>query len=130
MTDSLADMLTRIRNGCRAKKDRVSMPLSRLKLEVCKVLKEEGYVKNFRIIREGTVPVLTVLLKYDAKGEAILSGLVSVSKPGVRMYVGKERIPKVQSGTGTAILSTSKGIMTGEQARQQGVGGEVLCRVW
>src|SRR3990172_9962792 len=130
MTDPVADMLTRIRNGIRAKKDRVPMPLSRVKLEVCKVLKEEGYIKNFRINREGTVPILSILLKYDVKGQSILSGLTRVSKPGVRIYVKKDRIPKVQSGLGTALLSTCKGIMTGEQARQQGMGGEVLCRVW
>lgn len=130
MTDPIADMLTRIRNASRAKNDRVSMPLSRLKLEVCKVLKEEGYVKNFRVNREETVPLLIISLKYDARGESILSGLVRVSKPGVRIYVSKDRVPRVQSGLGTTILSTSKGIMSGEQARQQGVGGEVLCKVW
>jgi small subunit ribosomal protein S8 len=106
------------------------MPLSRIKLEVCKILKEEGYVKNFRISREKVYPELTIFLKYGGRGECVVSGLKRVSKPGLRIYVGKDDIHKVLSGLGITILSTSRGVMTGEQARQVGVGGEVLCNVW
>lgn len=130
ITDPIADMLTRIRNACRAKNDRTSMPLSRIKLEICKILKETGYIKNFRISRENVFPELTIFLKYEVRGEGVLSGIKRVSKPGLRIYVGKNKIHKVLSGLGITILSTSKGVLTGEQARQAGVGGEVLCNVW
>lgn len=130
MTDPVADMLTRIRNGCQAKNDKVSIPLSRLKIEVVKVLKEEGYVKNFKVSRDKARGVLTVFLKYDDKNTSVIMGIKRVSKPGKRVYATKDRLPKVMSGLGVSILSTSKGIMTGEEAGKAGIGGEVLCEVW
>lgn len=130
MTDPIADMLTRIRNALIARNDRASMPLSRMKLDICKILKEEGFIKNFRITREKGGPTLTVLLKYGPKGERVLTGLARVSKPGLRAYVGKNKMPRVLSGLGVAILSTPQGVMAGEEARRRGLGGEVICKVW
>ncbi len=139
LSDPLADMLTRIRNGCMARKDRVSLPMSRLKLEVVKVLKNEGYIKGFRIYRERGLPVLTILLKFDEKSRSIITDIKRVSKPGIRAYVKRKEVPKVMSGLGVAILSTSQGVMTGEMARRRGSAasfcvrsgdGESRCLVW
>ncbi|MBU0495788.1 MAG: 30S ribosomal protein S8 [Chloroflexi bacterium] len=129
MTDPIADMLTRIRNAQMGRHESVEMPASRLKLDVLRILKDEGYIKDFRVKREATRQNVRVWLKYADK-EPVLSGLKRISKPGCRVYVGKDNIPKVLSGMGVAVLSTSHGVITGRQARRLGVGGEVLCFAW
>jgi small subunit ribosomal protein S8 len=131
MTDPIADLLTRIRNASRAEHEKVDIPASKLKLRIAEILKAEGFVKNFRMIEEtGKLPVLRVYLKYGAGNEQVISGLVRVSKPGRRIYVGKDRIPSILGGMGTAILSTSRGVMTDREVRKQQLGGEVLAYVW
>lgn len=129
ITDSIADMLTRIRNGIRARHQRVDMPSSKLKMEVARILKEEGYISNFKIAEEGKKKILKVFLRYGADGESVISTLERVSKPGRRVYVGAREIPKVLGGLGVTILTTPRGVMTGRGARKAGVGGEVLCNV-
>lgn len=130
MTDPIADMLTRIRNAQRASHELVNIPSSKLKINVAKVLKSEGYIKNFRIISDGQHRFIRIFLKYDKDGVSIIEGIKRVSKPGCRVYAGKDEIPKVLNGYGINILSTSKGLMTDNEARKIGVGGEVLCAVW
>jgi len=130
MTDPIADMLTRIRNAQRASHELVNIPSSKLKINVAKVLKSEGYVKNFRIISDGQHRFIRIFLKYDKEGIAIIEGIKRVSKPGCRVYAGSDEVPKVLNGYGINILSTSKGLMTDNEARKMGVGGEILCAVW
>ena len=130
MTDPIADMLTRIRNGVTARHDSVSMPTSKVKVAIAKVLKDEGFIRDFRIDADGKKPALKVDLSYTGRKEPVLSGLKRVSKPGLRVYVQKREIPRVFGGLGIAILSTPEGIMTGQSARQRNVGGEVLCYIW
>jgi len=130
MSDPLADMLTRIRNGVAARFETVEMPLSRLKVGVAKVLKEEGYISDYQIIDEGVQGTLKVTLKYGPNDEQVITGIRRVSKPGLRQYKKSSNIPKVMSGLGVGILSTSKGIMTDREARRLNVGGELLCDVW
>lgn len=130
MTDPIADMLTRIRNANIIKADRVDIPASGLKLEITKVLKEKGLIKGYRVFKDKKQSILRVLLKYGPNGEKILSGLRKISKPGRRVYVGKDEIPRVMGGMGIAILSTSKGVLTDEGCRHEGVGGEVICYIW
>lgn len=130
MTDPIADMLTRIRNAQRASHELVNIPSSKLKINVAKVLKSEGYVKNFRIISDGQHRFIRIFLKYDKEGVAIIEGIKRVSKPGCRVYAGSTEIPKVLNGYGINILSTSKGLMTDNEAKKMGVGGEILCAVW
>ena len=133
MTDPIADMLTRIRNAVAAKHDYVSIPASKVKLAIAKVLKDEGYIKDFQLVedREKTVvKTIRVTLNYTGKREPVLSGIQRVSKPGLRVYVQKREIPRVYGGLGMAILSTPRGIMTGQQAWRDQIGGEVLCYVW
>ncbi|HDZ90827.1 MAG: 30S ribosomal protein S8 [Deltaproteobacteria bacterium] len=130
MTDPIADMLTRIRNAQRASHELVNIPSSKLKINVAKVLKSEGYIKNFRIISDGQHRFIRIFLKYDKDGVSIIEGIKRVSKPGCRVYAGKDEIPKVLNGYGINILSTSKGLMTDNEARKIGVGGEILCAVW
>jgi len=130
MTDPVADMLTRIRNANMIKAERVDIPASRLKLEVIKILKEKGFIKGYRILKDNKQGILRVSLKYGANGKGVISGLKRISKPGRRVYVGKEDISKVMGGVGVAILSTSKGILTDKVCREKGIGGEVLCYVW
>ncbi len=130
MSDPLADMLTRIRNGINARFDSVEMPLSKLKAGVCKVLQEEGYINGYHILEGGVQGVLKIDLKYGPKGEQVITGIRRVSKPGLRQYKKSHQIPKVMSGLGIAILTTSHGIMTDREARRRQVGGEVLCEVW
>lgn len=129
MTDPIADMLTRIRNAQMAHHDSVEFPASRIKMDILRILKEEGYIKDFRVRRAGPQRQVKVWLKYVEK-KPVLSGLKRVSKPGRRIYVGKHEIPKVLNGVGVAVLSTSQGVLTDHQARQRGVGGEVLCFAW
>jgi small subunit ribosomal protein S8 len=129
VTDPIADMLTRIRNGIRARHPRVEMPSSKLKAEVAKVLKEEGYISNFKIAEEGKKKVLKVFLRYGPSGESNINVIERVSKPGRRVYVGSKEIPKVLGGLGVNILTTPRGVMTGKAARKEGLGGEVLCNI-
>jgi len=130
MTDPIADMLTRIRNAVQAKHAKVDMPTSRLKVEIAKILKDEGYISHYKTTEEGGRNQLTVFLKYGPKGEKVISNIERVSRPGCRVYVSKTEIPKVLGGLGINILTTSHGIMTGKNARNQGFGGELLCNVY
>jgi len=130
MTDPIADMFTRIRNGIKARFEKVDVPSSTLKINIVKILKEEGYVKNYKLVKDNKQGVLQIFLKYGAGSASAICGLKRISKPSRRVYVTKETIPAVQSGLGVAILSTSKGILTDNQARQQGVGGELICSCW
>jgi small subunit ribosomal protein S8 len=130
MTDPIADMLTRIRNGVSAKHDSVRMPSSKIKVAIAKVLKEEGFIRDFEIGAEGPRSMLKIDLSYTGRKEPVLSGIKRVSKPGLRVYVQKREIPRVLGGLGVAILSTPEGVMTGQNARQKSIGGEILCYVW
>ena len=130
MTDPVADMFVRIRNGSKAKFEKVDIPSSKLKREIAKILKEEGFIKNFKIVTgDHQHEMIRVFLKYDANRKEVIH-LRRVSKPGRRVYVGKDSIPSVMSGLGLSILSTSKGILTDKSARKADVGGEILCHVW
>ena len=130
LTDPVADMLTRIRNANKALHDTTTMPTSKLKVEIARLLKEEGYIKDFRVESGESFDKLVVELKYGRGRERVLTDLKRVSKPGRRIYARKDRLPRVLGGMGTAILSTSSGLMTSRNAEQQGVGGEVVCFVW
>ena len=130
MSDPLADMLTRIRNGVRANFETVEMPLSKLKVNVAKVLKDEGYILDYQVLDQGIQGTLKVDLKYGPDNEAVLTGIRRVSKPGLRQYKKSVGIPKVMSGLGVAILSTSQGVMSDREAKKRNVGGELLCEVW
>ncbi len=130
INDPIADMLTRIRNGIRVRHARVEMPSAKLKVEVARVLKEEGFINNFKVSEEGRKKVLRVFLRYGDDGQSVISILERVSKPGRRVYVGCEEIGKVLGGLGIKILTTPRGVMSGKNARKAGVGGEVLCNVW
>ena len=130
MTDPIADMLTRIRNAVSAKHDNVLMPSSKIKVAIAKVLKEEGFIRDFDTSVEGPRTMLKIELSYTGRKEAVLSGIKRVSKPGLRVYVQKREIPRVLGGLGLAIVSTSKGVLSGAEAVKNGVGGEVLCQVW
>lgn len=130
MTDPIADMLTRIRNANHAKHEFVDIPASRIKKEIANILLEEGYIKGFDVIDDGKQGIIRVELKYQQNKERVITGIKRISKPGLRVYVGKEDTPRVLGGLGIAILSTSKGIVTDKKARTQGVGGEVICYVW
>ncbi len=130
MSDPLADMLTRIRNGVSARFDSVEIPLSKLKVGVAKVLKEEGYIRDYQILDQGVQGTLKVDLKYGPNNELVITGIRRVSKPGLRQYRKSGDIPKVMSGLGIAILTTSQGIITDREARRRNIGGEVLCEVW
>ena len=137
MTDPISDMLTRIRNAVTAKHTRVDMPASKLKAEIARILQDEGYIQGFRLV---DVPaekagrqsrqVIRVFLKYGPHGERVISGLERISRPGRRVYLGVQEVPAVLGGLGTSILTTSRGVMTGREAKKAGVGGEVLCNVW
>ncbi len=130
ITDPIADMLTRIRNANNAKHDTVDVPASNMKKSIAQILLEEGYIKNFQLIDNGTQGVIRVTLKYGAGKEKVISGLRRVSKPGLRVYAGADELPKVLRGLGIAIVSTSKGVMTDKKAREAHVGGEVLAFIW
>jgi small subunit ribosomal protein S8 len=129
MTDPVADMLTRIRNGVRAKANRVDIPSSKLKVEIARILKNEGYIGNFKVSEEAK-PSIRVYLKYGPGMERVITDLQRVSRPGCRIYCGKDQIPTVYGGLGINILSTSRGLMTGKSAAREGVGGEILCNIW
>jgi len=130
ITDPIADMLTRIRNANNAKFKTVDIPASKMKKAIADVLLEEGYIKAFEEIDDGIQGILRIALKYDEKGNKVITGLRRISKPGLRIYAQKDELPKVLNGLGTALISTSKGIMTDKKARSLGVGGEVLAYVW
>ncbi len=130
LTDPIADMLTRIRNAILIKTEKVDIPASKIKVEIAKILKEEGFIKSYKIIKDKKQGVLRVTLKYTPDNEPMITGLQKVSKPGRRVYVQKGEIPKAMGGVGIAILTTSKGILTDNECRRDGVGGEVLCHVW
>jgi small subunit ribosomal protein S8 len=129
-TDPIADMLTRIRNAVRARHPRVDLPASNLKVEIARILKEEGYVSNYKVVDENKRRVLRIGFRYAADKRSVLTNLKRISRPGCRRYVGKSEIRPVVGGMGVSILSTPRGIMTGQSARKQGVGGELLCEVW
>ena len=130
MTDPIADMLNRISNGLMARHKQVMIPSSKVKVAIARILKEEGYIKNYQITRDERQPYLRVMLKYDDDRQPVISKLRRISKPGRRVYVGRDEIPWVLNGMGIAIVSTPRGIITGQQARRMNVGGEVLCYVW
>ncbi|MCH7488376.1 MAG: 30S ribosomal protein S8 [Chloroflexi bacterium] len=130
MSDPIADMLTRIRNAVAVKHDYVNIPASKMKLSIAKVLKDEGFIRDFETFEEGPRRFVRVHLNYTGDREPLLTGLKRVSRPGLRVYVQKREIPRVFNGLGIAILSTPKGIMAGQQAWRQKIGGEVLCYVW
>ena len=130
MTDPIADMLTRVRNAVQAKHPKVEMPASRLKVEIARILKDEGFISHFKTNDESGKNILTLFLKYGSKGEKVISNIERVSRPGCRVYVAKTEIPKVLNGLGINILTTSHGVMTGKAARKQGFGGELLCNVY
>lgn len=130
MTDPIADMITRIRNANVVRHEIVDIPASNIKKAIASILLEEGFVRNIEELMDGSVPVMRVTMKYGQNKERVITGLKRISKPGLRVYVGKEDIPKVLGGLGIAIISTSRGLMTDKQARKEGLGGEVLCYVW
>ena len=131
MTDPIADMLTRIRNAVHARHQRVDVPASNFKAEIAKILEREGYIQGFKLVAEADVPqVIRIFLKYGPRGENVISGVQRVSRPGRRVYFGRNDVPKVMGGLGTSILTTSRGVMTGQDAVKAGVGGEVLCNIW
>ena len=129
-TDPIADMLTRIRNGIAVRHSEVTVPSSRMKVAIARVLREEGYIQGYDITRDRPQPTIRIRPKYTEDGEPVITALKRVSKPGCRIYAGRRDIPRVLSGMGIAILSTSQGIMTDKKARRLGIGGEVLCHVW
>ena len=130
MTDPVADLLTRIRNGVRAKLGKVDVPRSKLKVEIARILKDEGYITNFKSTEDGKQGLIRVYLKYGPGMERVITDLQRVSRPGCRIYCGKDEIPRVYGGLGINILSTSRGLMTGRSAAREGVGGEILVNVW
>jgi small subunit ribosomal protein S8 len=130
MTDPIADMLTRIRNGITSRHDRIELPSSKLKIEVARILKNEGFISNYKVVEEGPQPTLRVYLRYSKDGEPVIHGIERVSRPGRRVYRAKDEIPSVLGGLGLAIVSTSHGVLSGSDAAKKGVGGEVLCQVW
>jgi len=130
MSDTIADMLTRVRNALMASYDTVDIPISRLKINIAKILKSEGFIKNYKIMSNRQHGIIRIFLKYDENGDSIIGGLKRVSKPSCRVYSGSDSIPQVLNGFGVNILSTSKGVMTDKQARKIHVGGEIICSVW
>lgn len=134
MTDPIADMLTRIRNAVHGRHQRVDVPASTFKAEIAKILAQEGYISGFKLLdaeaSDSVRPVIRMFLKYGPKGEKVISGLERVSRPGRRVYINRDQVPKVMGGLGVAILTTSHGVMTGKDAVKAGLGGEVLCNIW
>ena len=134
MTDPIADMIARIRNAVGAKHTRVDMPTSRIKTDIARILQDEGYIQGFKLLEPeadtGPIKTLRLFLKYGPHGERLITGLARISRPGRRVYFGRDEVPDVLAGLGTSILTTSRGVMTGKAAVKAGVGGEVLCNVW
>ncbi|HKT24754.1 MAG TPA: 30S ribosomal protein S8 [Terriglobales bacterium] len=129
-TDPVADLLTRIRNAINARQQKLDVPASKLKTEIARILKEEGYLSNYKATEENGRKLLRLYIKYGSNNDAAITNLARVSRPGCRVYVGHNEIPRVLGGLGISILTTPKGVMTGRQARKTGVGGEILCEVW
>jgi small subunit ribosomal protein S8 len=129
-SDPIADMLTRVRNALRARHQKVDVPASKLKMEIARILKEEGYIINFKLAEDGTQRSIRLYLKYTPTNESAIANIERVSRPGCRVYVGSDDIPRVLGGLGVNILTTPRGVMTGRDARKQGVGGELMCQVW
>jgi small subunit ribosomal protein S8 len=129
-SDPVADMLTRVRNALAARHPKVDVPASKLKMEIARILKDEGYVLNYKLVEEGVLKTIRIYLKYTGDNQPVISRIERVSKPGCRIYVGKTEVPRVLGGLGINILTTSRGVMTGAAARKAGVGGEVLCQIW
>ncbi len=129
-SDPIADMLTRVRNAMVARHPKVDVPASKLKTEIARILKEEGYIANFKVAEEGVKKVIKIYLKYSADNSPVITRIERVSRPGCRAFAGKDDIPQVQGGLGISILTTAQGVMTGRTARKQGVGGEILCKIW
>ena len=130
MTDPIADMLTRVRNASSVQHDTVYIPASNIKKEIARILLEEGYIKGYDVIEEGKQGLMRMQLKYGKNGEKVITGIKKISKPGMRVYADRNNVPKVLNGIGISVISTSKGIVTDKQARELGVGGEVICYVW
>ncbi|HJL41925.1 MAG TPA: 30S ribosomal protein S8 [Myxococcales bacterium LLY-WYZ-16_1] len=130
VNDPIADMLTRIRNGINARHMKVPMPSSKLKVRVAEVLKKEGFIESYEVQNGQSVPMLTIELRYDRNRDPVITGLKRISRPGLRQYVGVDKIPSVRNGLGVAILSTSRGVVTDREARRQRIGGELMCTVW
>ncbi|UCB43473.1 MAG: 30S ribosomal protein S8 [Dehalococcoidales bacterium] len=130
VTDPIADMLTRVRNAVMVRHDSVMMPSSKMKLAIASILKEEGFISDYEVVRGKTQRVIKIHLKYRDRNEPVISGLERVSKPGLRVYVQRKEIPRVYGGLGIAILSTPEGVITGQQAWRRGIGGELLCYIW
>ena len=129
-TDPIADMLTRIRNAVRARKKEVSLPSSRIKVEIARILREEGFIRNYKVIEDKKQGILSIALKYAEDDQNVITGIRRVSSPGCRIYCTKDSVPKVLDGLGLAIVSTSKGLMSGQKCEETGIGGEVLCSIW
>ncbi|MBI1386868.1 MAG: 30S ribosomal protein S8 [bacterium] len=129
-TDPIADLLTRIRNANTAGKEKVEIPSSKMKTAIVELMKREGYIRNYRVVEENGKPVIRVYLKYGPKGERIITKLHRVSRPSVRRYAGKDKLPRVIGGLGVSIISTPRGLMTDREARKQGIGGEIVCNIW
>jgi small subunit ribosomal protein S8 len=130
ISDPIADMLTRVRNAMASRHPKVDVPASRLKVEIARILKEEGYIANFKVAEEGVKKVIKIYLKYSLANAPVITRIERVSRPGCRVYVGRDDIPRVQGGLGINILTTPRGVMTGRTAHREGVGGEVLCQIW
>jgi len=130
MTDPISDMLTRLRNATTVRHDRTDVPASKMKLEIAKILKQEGFIRTFKMLEEGPQGLIRIYLKYAEDGEPAIHGVERVSRPGRRVYRGVEELPKVRAGLGVAVISTNRGVLTDEQARSLRVGGEVLCEIW
>ncbi len=130
VSDPIADMLTRIRNAVMVRHDSVLVPSSRMKLSIARILREEGFIKNYEVLRVKPQRIIKIELKYGDRSRPLITGLERVSKPGLRVYVGRSENPRVLGGLGVAIVSTSKGVVTGQRAWRQGIGGELLCYVW
>jgi len=128
-TDPIADMLTRIRNAIKARHSKVDVPASKLKIEIARILREEGYIINYKVAEEGAKKIIKIYLKYQPNSKSVISSLDRVSRPGCRVFAGHDEVPNVLGGLGVSILTTPKGVMTGRDARKQGVGGEVLCQI-
>jgi len=129
-SDPIADMLTRVRNAIASRHPKVDVPASRLKAEIARILKEEGYIANFKVAEEGVKRVIKIYLKYSPTNAPVITRIERISRPGCRVYVGRDDIPRVQGGLGINILTTARGVMTGKTAHREGVGGEVLCQIW
>jgi len=130
MTDPVADLLTRVRNANMVHHEKVEIPASKMKKAIAEIFKSEGYIREFEFIDDGKQGIIRVYLKYGPNKEKVITGLKRISKPGLRVYAKKDEVPKVLSGLGTAVISTSKGVMADKDARQQGLGGEVICYIW